>query len=70
MPILDIECSRVVHYHKNLEVTEEQATAFQAAQESMEGSKLEEILLSWIDPLYDVVEADEFELLNATITKD
>lgn len=67
MPIIEIECSRTVHYSKNVEVTEYQAAAYKDAIDSRDWKAIQECLDQWVDVVYDVVDADAFDILNTSI---
>lgn len=67
MPVIDVECSRIVRYTKNVEVTDEQAAEFHKAFDSQDRKEVHQWLDAWIDPRYDVLDADEYDVLNASI---
>lgn len=67
MPIIEIECSRVIRYTKNVEVDDEQAARFQKAFDEQDTNEIHEWLDSWIDSRYDVLDGDKYEVLNASI---
>lgn len=67
MPIIEIECSRTVHYSKNVEVTDEQARRYREAFDNRDKRGVQEALEEWIDTRYDVMDADEYEVLNTSI---
>lgn len=67
MPIIEIECSRTVHYSKNVEVTKEQARRYRAAFDNQDKQDVQAWLDEWIHTSYDVVDADEYEILNTSI---
>lgn len=67
MPIIEIECSRTVRYSKNVEVTDEQAARYREAFDNQDKRGVQESLEEWIDTRYDVLDADEFEILNTSI---
>lgn len=67
MKVIEIECSRIVHYSKNIELTDEQADHFQEAFDSQDKREIQQCLEEWIDTRYDVTDADDYEVLNASI---
>ena len=67
MPILEIDACRVVRYSKQIEVTDAQAAEFSRAFESGDKQEIEDAISEWIDPRQDVVEAEEYEVLNALL---